>query len=117
MIQTIVMFLLALFAGLAACAEYVHDGKTKAGEEKKAFVLAQLGTVLAGPVPAVPGLNPSIQAAVLAVTRILLPLFGGRAIDWLVDKLNSSSFFVQIEHGLAESLTALTGGSSTPSAS
>lgn len=93
----IVSFIIVLFAGLVAVAELVHSGQQKAGDLKRQWVIDQLGAILALPAPAIPGAPAWLLPGLLAALRWTLPLVGAPAINWLVGKLNASSFFVSIE--------------------
>lgn len=110
---SIVTFMITLFAGLISTAEYVHSGQANAGATKKAWVLAQMQALLAGPTPIITGVSPIIVSASMTVLRYVLPVFGGPAVDFIVSKLNANSFFSSIESFLNEALSSLTSGTTT----
>ena len=112
---SIVRYIITLLAGLVSAAEFAHSGQAAAGNAKRAWVLSQLEQALAA-TPTIPGVNATVVSVVMLVIRALVPLFGGQVIDWIVAKLNSSSFFVSIEAYLAELLTALSDTSTTTQA-
>jgi hypothetical protein len=111
--QAIIHFLVILFASLVAAAEYAHKGLADAGAAKKKYVIDQAMALLNGPLPPFPGLNPTAQAVAVSVLKFLLPNLGGAAVDWLVTRLNASSFFASIEAYLNEALTLLSNTSTT----
>lgn len=106
----LVIFVLSLVAGLVSVADLAHKGQDKAGSDKKAWVIAQLNSLLSGPLPVIPGVNPYIVSGVFAVLKWVLPLAGDKAIDYVVSVANSNSFFVKIEGALSSVLSGLFGG-------